>query len=183
MKKRLVFLFLSILSVFLFSQENENPFVSIMGMKWGTTASELKEKLKNVMHVYMPKKPAVLELYHTDFPFMVTEDDPLCYFVFKSKEKGLKFKEENYSLFYLDSAFQDIYVDFFDHELHDLTRQLGKPSSEKKYIIKKKGGTKLFHNEVTWINGDRKITLFRGMDGPMYTCTIFYNPINKSKKF
>lgn len=139
-----------------FSQMKENPFNSIMGMKWGTNAAEFKKIFQYPLQEFAYKN----ELFFRNLELGDLVIDTVT-FVFKSKERELEFTEANFGKFNLVSAYMDIKSDQFDSLFEIFKTKYGKPTSILQPTLQNKMGATFTQTKVKWINGDRIIVLDR----------------------
>jgi hypothetical protein len=154
--KKILLLSLILISVHSFSQVKENPFNSIMGMKWGINVAEFKKSFQYPLQVFAYKN----ELFFENFELGDLTIDTVT-FVFNSKVRGLEFSEANFERFFLSSAYMDIVPDQFDSLLDIFKTKYGSPLNIKNSTLQNRMGAKFAQTEVMWENGNRFILLDR----------------------
>lgn len=162
-------------------QQKENPFNSLMGIKWGTDG----EQFENTW--YSPNFPIPGKLNTSRLGFDL-DDFKLgdvvikkVYFFFKSPEEGLTFHEFNYAKFKFTEAMFLIDPDQFEAVYDIFNTKYGKPNDMKESEVRNKLGAKFEQKIAIWINGDRIIRLQRYND-TLDEGSTFFGSISEDKK-
>lgn len=170
--------------------EQENPFKSILGIKWGTNTKDFLSTVKYKVHQtqggFITK-----DIQLSDITL------PTVYFNFKSTIDNLKWKEKNYPKYILDTVWIDVELYDFDNMKSILTSKYGSPKYEKTYsdiidttskgqitgglfekILSTSQNNKIAvqQTEVRWENEDRRITFYRHSEETLGA--VLFEPIN-----
>jgi hypothetical protein len=160
MKKIVLSLMIVILSVLLFAVEEQSPFDSFMGMKWGTNATEFK---KTFQYKIIPMVTTHYNVFVLNNLQLGTMNIKRIFFCFKKTgdNKDLEFKEKNYNQFYFYGVEMSTTPDQFDGLLDVFTKKYGKPLTLKNSKILNRMGVEFLQSIAYWENGDRTISLYR----------------------
>jgi len=188
MKKAILCLMLLIFSMILFSVNEPNPFDSFLGVKWGWSAPVAKGELERGGYKVKSLERwggFSLSYYELNIQYgFYIKDMELgdliigsVMFGFEPSEDGIKWKEKNYPKFEFCNVVMCIQSNQFEPMLEILKAKYGKPKNSKEYqqqtLVyqdherqsiwegKKEVKTQVLQHEVTWVNENRMIVLYK----------------------